>query len=186
LTLGKASPTRFPLLLRASLLAAGLSGPLQPLHAQGTVEADLKSALVYNFAQFTEWEARDPDPARRSFTICFAGAEMSNAFAQIASKSIGERRIAARPIPAEGPYDGCQVVYWHDGNLRRAQPGKAGQGVLTIGSGAEFIARGGMIEMHLEDARVVFSINVDSAREAGLRFSSKLLRLAKNVSGSAQ
>lgn len=184
--MGGASPTRWRLRLGVSLLAACLAAPLQPLRAQAIVEADLKAALVYNFALFTEWAAADPDAAARSFTICYAGPEMAAAFAQIATKSMRGRAVVTRPVPAEGPYVGCQIVYWHDGNVRRALPGTAGPGVLTIGNGAEFLARGGMIEMHVEDARIVFSINVESARGAGLRFSSRLLRLAKNMAGKLQ
>ncbi len=184
--MGGALTTRWRLLPGVSVLVACLSAPLQPVRAQAIVEADLKTALVYNFALFTEWVAGDPDSAERSFTICYAGTEMAEAFAQIAAKSIRSRTVLPRPIPVEGPYRGCQVVYWHDGNVRRALPEKAGHGVLTIGNGAEFLARGGMIEMHVEDSRVVFSINVESARVAGIRFSSKLLRLAKSVVGASQ
>jgi hypothetical protein len=166
---------------RRSLLAACLCVPLQALQAQGAGEADLKAALVYNFAQFTEWEEREPAAAGRPFTICYAGAEMTAAFAQIAARSIRERSVVPRPIPAEGPYEGCQVVYWHLSHAQRALPAKAGYGVLTVGNGVEFLARGGMIETHVEDSRFVFSINQESAHAAGLRFSSKLLRLAKGV-----
>jgi hypothetical protein len=143
-------------------------------------EADLKAALIFNFAQFTEWDEREPPSEARPFTICYAGAEMTAAFAQIAARSIRARKIVPRPIPAEGPYDGCQVVYWHQSNAR-AFPAKAGHGVLTIGNGVEFLLRGGMIETHVEDGRFVFSMNLESAQAAGLRFSSKLLRLAKGV-----
>ncbi len=169
-----------------ALLAACLSAPLQPLRAQATGEADLKAALVYNFALFTEWETGGAESAGRSFTICYAGPETAAAFAQISAKSMRTRPIVVRPIAAEGPYDGCQVAYWDGSHARRALPRKAGHGVLTIGNGAEFLQHGGMIEIHLEERRVVFSINADSAKGAGLRFSSKLLRLAKNVVAGAQ
>lgn len=168
------------------LLALLLSAPLQPLRAQTAAEADLKAALVYNFAQFTEWEAGAADAAGQAFTICYAATDMGAAFAQIAAKQMRGRAIVPRPVPAEGPYAGCQIVYWNESNVRRAVPGKAGPGVLTIGSGEEFLARGGIIESHVENARIVFSVNLEGARAAGLRFSSKLLRLAKNLADKPQ
>lgn len=186
LTLDSETSTRWRLLPGVALVAAFLSAPTQPLHAQGAGEADLKAALVYNFALFTEWETGETEAAGRPFTICYVGPEMAAAFASIAAKSIRARTIALRAIPTEGPYEGCGIAYWHDGNARRALPEKAGHGVLTIGIGAEFLQRGGMIEMHVEEARIVFSINAESARRAGMRFSSKLLRLAKNVTGMPQ
>lgn len=169
-----------------ALLAACLSAPLQPLRAQPAGEADLKAALVYNFALFTEWETGGGGSAGGSFTICYAGPETAAAFTQVATKLIRTRPIVVRPIAAEGPYEGCQVAYWDGHHARLALPRKAGYGVLTIGNGAEFLQRGGMIEMHFQETRVVFSINAESAKGAGLRFSSKLLRLAKNVVGGAQ
>lgn len=177
---------RWRILPGVALLAAFLSAPMRPLHAESAGESDLKAALVYNFALFTERETREPETAGRPVTICYAGPEMATAFAPIAAKSIRARTIALRAIPTDGPFEGCGIAYWHDGNARRAFPEKAGHGVLTIGIGAEFLQRGGMIEMHVEEGRVVFSINAESARRAGLRFSSKLLRLAKNVTGMPQ
>lgn len=185
MNLGKPSKTRWQLLSGNALLVAALCGPMQPLHAQVADEADLKAALIFNFAQFTEWDEREPPSEATSFTICYAGAEMTAAFVQIAARSIRARRIVARAIPAEGPYDGCQVMYWHQ-NSARASPAKAGHGVLTIGNGVEFLSRGGMIETHVEDGRFVFSMRPEAAQAAGLRFSSKLLRLAKGAQEKRQ
>ena len=166
--------------MRRCLLAACLCVPVQAPHAQVAAEADLKAALVFNFAQFTEWGEREPGVGQ-PFTICYAGAEVAVAFDQIATRSIRGRAVVPRPIAAEGPYEGCQVVYWHAGNAQRTFPAKAGQGVLTIGNGVEFLSRGGMIETHVEGGRFVFSISLEPAQAAGLRFSSKLLRLAKGA-----
>ncbi len=174
------------MLLRAFLIAGFLSCPLPVLYAQAAVEADLKAALVYNFVQFTEWVESNPDSAGAPFTICYVGEELSAAFVQVATRTIRDRGIVARPIAAEGPYDGCQVVYWHEVDTLRTRPVRTGPGVLTIGSGPEFISLGGMIEMQLEGTRIVFSINPDSASAAGLRFSSKLLRLAKNLANKVE
>jgi len=186
LTLVRHPTIRWRFLPGFALLAACLSAPLQPLRAQSTDEADLKAALVYNFALFTEWETGGAEFAGRPFTICYAGPETAAAFAQVATKLIRSRPTVVRPIAVEGPYEGCQVVYWDGSHARRALPRKAGYGVLTIGNGAEFLQRGGMIEIHFEERRAVFSINAEAAKGAGLRFSSKLLRLAKNVAGGAQ
>lgn len=186
MTLDGIAKLRLHLRLGICLLTLLLLAPLQAPRAQSAAESDLKAALIFNFAQFTEWEAGVPEAAARAFTICYAATDMGAAFAQIAVKQMRGRAIVPRPIPADGPYAGCQIVYWNESNARRALPDKAGPGVLTIGSGEEFLARGGIIESHVENARIVFSINLESARVAGLRFSSQLLRLAKNVAGKPQ
>ena len=53
--------------------------------------------------------------------------------------------------------------------------------VLTVSDQPDFAASGGMIGMIRLDNRLQFEINVGAAREAGLRVSSNLLRLARSI-----
>jgi hypothetical protein len=56
-----------------------------------------------------------------------------------------------------------------------------GSSTLTVGETAGFAARGGMINLTLEENRLRFEINQLAAERAGLKISSKLLSLAKLV-----
>ena len=55
----------------------------------------------------------------------------------------------------------------------------------SVGIGAAvakgFARNGGIIELFTEENRLKFIINVDNARRAGLRISSRLLQLAATV-----
>jgi hypothetical protein len=53
--------------------------------------------------------------------------------------------------------------------------------VLTVGETREFLRRGGMIQLFLDNDKVRFSINQTAADSAGLQVSSRLLRLAREV-----
>jgi hypothetical protein len=53
--------------------------------------------------------------------------------------------------------------------------------ILTVGETAGFAANGGMVNFTGEQSRVRFEINEAAARRAGLKISSKLLRLAELV-----
>lgn len=55
--------------------------------------------------------------------------------------------------------------------------------VLTVGETDQFAAHGGVIQLILRDKQVRFEINVDAASQEGLKISSKLLALARIVSG---
>ena len=55
-------------------------------------------------------------------------------------------------------------------------------GLLTVGDRMEFLDRGGMVALTLQNNRIVPVIHTDRLRQAGLRASSKLLRLARLVS----
>ena len=54
---------------------------------------------------------------------------------------------------------------------------------MTVGESEDFIARGGMIRFVLDQDKVRFEINLKASDPAGLKFSSRLLLLAKNVFG---
>jgi hypothetical protein len=45
----------------------------------------------------------------------------------------------------------------------------------------EFAASGGMLGLTIRERRIAFDANEDAVREAGLRVSSQVLRLARTV-----
>ena len=53
--------------------------------------------------------------------------------------------------------------------------------ILTIGDGENFIRDGGMIQLVKVEGHIRFEINLDAAKSAGLKISSKLLQLAERV-----
>ncbi|MCP5112540.1 MAG: YfiR family protein, partial [bacterium] len=56
-----------------------------------------------------------------------------------------------------------------------------GGGALLVGDREDFARRGGMIALFVENSRVRFSVNQASVERSGLRVSSKLLTLAREV-----
>jgi hypothetical protein len=58
--------------------------------------------------------------------------------------------------------------------------------VLTVGEHERFLDQGGVMRLFLEDNRVRFSVNQQSADRAGLQISSRLLRLARTVIGAGR
>ena len=59
-----------------------------------------------------------------------------------------------------------------------------GSSVLTVADMDNFIGSGGMIQFVVEDARVRVAIDVGATSRARLKVSSKLLSLARTVTGS--
>lgn len=58
-----------------------------------------------------------------------------------------------------------------------------GSSVLTVGESEHFVREGGMIGFCLEENRIRFEVNLETAQKARLRISSRLLALAKTVIG---
>ena len=88
------------------------------------------------------------------------------------------------------PVVSLDLLFIADGETPRFAGGLGGiKGlpVLTVSDGKGFVEAGGIIELYLEGGRMRFAINVDTAERAGLRLSSRLLRLARVVrEGHAQ
>lgn len=143
------------------------------------LEYRVKAAYLANFVRFVEWPQRtDPGPV----SICVAGP---NPFGAVLDETVMGTQVNGRPVVARvlaAPDDGCHVLFIPQGApgtagyLRAAQMGAA---TLTVGETADFITRGGMINFVREGVNIRFVINAGAAERAGVRISSRLLRLAR-------
>jgi hypothetical protein len=140
------------------------------------LEYRVKAAYLFNFLKYVEW----PDTtATGPLTICVAGR---NPFGPvltdtISGERIGERTVVARVVVEPDP--NCHVLFvprtTAAGPYLRGAPR-----ALTVGESDDFLADGGAIVFVQEGANVRFHINEDAAARAGLRISSRLLRLSRS------
>jgi hypothetical protein len=142
----------------------------------------IKAAFLYHFTQFIEWPSSGDD----LFAICVAGDRaLRGALEELTrGKLVGTQPIRVRQITDPGEAHACHVVFIGvSGDAKRQQflAGVHDLDVLTVGEEPGFRAQGGMIELFLEDNRIRFDINEQALREAHLRASSKLLRLARRL-----
>jgi hypothetical protein len=146
--------------------------------AEPVEEYRLKAAFLYNFAKFVEWPIADRD----RFTICVVGADgvAEELAGVVAGKQVAELPVAVERVAADAPA-GCQILFVTAAAEAEDAARRAGAGVLTVGEGPDFAARGGMIAFTQEENRLRFEINKRAAQEAGLQVSSKLLKLASSV-----
>jgi hypothetical protein len=160
-----------------------LCEPLQAGIAQA--EDRIKAAFLYNFTKFVEWPP-SALAANRPFHVCLAAG--AAAIGEIENMMRGEA-VRERPVQviaraaADSPA-ACHLFYFGTEESERAARALATlkrSPVLTVGEGAAFIERGGMIAFVLEDNRVKFDINKTAIDRVGLAVSSKLLRVARHV-----
>ena len=143
-------------------------------------EAMISAAMVFNIARFSSWP-EEPAPGR-GFEVCYdEDSGMADAFATIAGKEVGGRLV--RPVavdPRTASARRCHVYYTSGAGDERVLAVAMAQGSLTIGRGERFLRRGGAVRLRI-DGKPRFSVNVRNAHAAGVRPSSKLLRLAEEV-----
>ncbi len=119
-------------------------------------------------------------------TVCFLGAEdVRAAFQSItAGKDVNGRPVLARDAKVAADVRECRVVYVDSSStavlmdvLKNARQGST----LAIGTSDDFLARGGIIRLLVENNRMRFDVNVGAAGRTKIHLSSKLLALARSV-----
>lgn len=135
-------------------------------------DIELKAAYIYNFAQFTNWpEVR----ARVPLGVCADRASVLwQALRAYNGKPVSGRTWQVLDAGAHPGAGGCDMLV-----LGRAADAAAVPGVLVVRDGA-----GGMpaaITLVDDDEQLRFDVDTREAARSGLRMSSKLLRLARNV-----
>jgi len=144
-------------------------------------EHELKAAFIYNFISFTEW----PGKTGADINICTLGDDPLN----ISLNALQKKTAKGAAIVVHHRYirdevKDCHVVFISDSertNFPKILSRLKFMPILTVTDSEGFAAQGVMIELALEERRIVFKINAEAAKEARLMISSKLLRLAKVV-----
>lgn len=151
------------------------------LQAQELSEYQIKAAFLYNFIVFTEWPALPSDV----IPLCVYGTNpFGDNLNKLQGKSVAQRRLSVRHTGTANELQNCQVVFVTrevSNNLSRVSDQLAEKHVLIVAESPGAARQGAMLNFVVEEGRVQFEANVGAAEVRGLSFSSKMLRLAKEV-----
>jgi hypothetical protein len=172
----------------AIALLMALLVPLAGPSAQDVTEVRLKGAFVFNFARFTEWPAGVIESSRTVGACVVGDVAVGRALAStVQGREVQGRTVTVLIDPATAALPGCHLLYVTGADSVAILPALTAvqhTPVLTISDVEGFARAGGMIQLHVEHARLGFRINIDAARCAGLSLSSRLLSLAEVVDGA--
>jgi hypothetical protein len=158
--------------------------------AQSTIdEYKLKAAFIFHFAQLTDWPENDRTENQRELFVCTLGNDPFDGELEstVAGKVIGSRTLRVRHVKEATEAKDCQIVFIAGNEMKRLPEllfQLSNAPVMTIGEADGFIQRGGMLNFIEEGSKMRFEINLAPADRAGLKISSRLIVLAKNVLGS--
>lgn len=147
--------------------------------ADSYAEEDMRAIYLYNFANYTDW----PESPRDTFNLCVLNdASLGRALKNLEGKSIGKKPLVTAHLTSLASVRQCQLLYVGAADTYRLDKIAAALGnepALTVSNAPvlETVA----IVMTLEDARLVFDINLEAYRRVGLKPSSTLLRLARHI-----
>ena len=172
------------LLILAVCLAAVLFLFPGTARAEQLQEYQVKAALLYNFTQFVQWPDKAFGSAAEPFVVATVGedpfgGELERAMEE---KSVAGHAVVVKHFASAGELGKCHLLFVpksEDSRLSAIFDAVGDKPVLTIGDTDAFPWAGGTIRFFLDQDRIRFEINTDSADKAALKISSKLLKLAR-------
>jgi hypothetical protein len=163
--------------------ATGFPGRTRGQEA-GPSEYQMKAAFLYNFAKFVDWPPASL-PVDAPLVIGVLGADPFEGAldSTIRNKAIEGHPLSVRRIKSLADAKTCHILFISSSEKKRwteISQALAGSSVLTVSENWDhFTEAGGMIYFFMDDRRVCFDINVEAARQASLKISSKLILLRK-------
>lgn len=152
-------------------------------HADEASDYHLKSDFIYNFATYVNW----PELQGKPLVLCVAAPQaVVEPFHWLEGKPIGNTTISMRYLDSQATPAGCQILFVTESesdDLKTWLPALGGSPTLTMTESEKWVKQGAMIGLQVEGARVVFVVNADAARAAGIDINSRVLRLARKVYG---
>lgn len=153
-------------------------------------EDQVMAAFLYNFARYVEWPKAAFDLEDMPVKICMLN---SRAFGEVVSqtvsgKSVGEREVVVAQTSSLRDLAGCHILFvGSDDFANQAETIAAlrDRSIFSVSDREGFASAGGIANFFRADNRVRFEINPAAAQKAGLKVSSKLLRLAKLVNSAS-
>lgn len=146
-------------------------------------EHELKAAFLYNFAKFVEWPADAAETAGLPLVLgIFDPSPFGPVLATIGGKTAQGRGIVVKACSKPADATACHIVFLNvsdEAQIRETLALVRETSVLTVGEADQFTVWGGIVRFYAVGKRLRFEINVAAAELAGLRISSKLLKLAK-------
>lgn len=178
------STPRF-LRLAACTALTGLALAVPASFGQVTTEAQLKAAYLVNFLKYVEWPVQRP-----ALTICLFGRDsLGPSLASYEGRQIGGRELKIRRVGSPEQLADCHELFIAD--TEEARFGAVlrwveNQPILTVSDAEGFTRDGGAIALVRSDGRLQFDVNADALARAGLKPSSQMMRLARQVIGSVR
>jgi hypothetical protein len=161
--------------LSGALLALAVASTGPDCRAQGQ-DSQIKAAFILNIALFTSF-GPSPEPGR-ALTVCASPQHsLWASLRQLDGRDVNGRSWTT--VDGASRKD-CDISIIAAANAPYSAPKTAG-GTLHVVDGAAQGKYAGAVVLVEEDQHIRFDVDTREAARAGISFSSRLLRLARNV-----
>jgi hypothetical protein len=182
----QAAPRLARILAVVCLAAAGWLAPAAAQDDATLLERRVKSAFLYKFTSYVDWPPTAFPRSDSPVVIGILGDEplAAELTQMVAGRTLDGRPITVRRVSATDPGQGVHIVFIGRNEARRlAQVARAPAAapVLLVGESPEAERLGAAIVFVVSDGRVRFDVMPEAAERHGIRLSSRLLAVARNV-----
>ena len=173
------------------VVCASLCGGSLASQPPGLTEPEIKAGFLFNFTKFVEWpEGTFAD----SSAPIILGVVGENPFGSLLTETAAGKSVNGRPVVVRQFKEGqdlrsCQVLFvvsTDKKHIAQTLGMLRGSRVLTVGEGSSFTQSGGMIAFLVEGNRVRLEIDLQTASEAHLKISAKVIAVARLVARDAR
>lgn len=156
------------------------------VHAASGLEYPVKAEFLERFTHFIRWPSTSFARADSPFVVCVIG---ENPFGTYLTELVRRHSIQSRPavlrwLSTTAEIDGCHLLFIARSERRHIASivkRTSGRPILTVGDTEGFARAGVLVNLYIHGSNVRFEINIVAVKQSGLKFSSKLLKLARLV-----
>jgi hypothetical protein len=163
-----------------------------PLRAEASTEAEYRAKAMFlsKFPSFVEWPEEALPPGQAPFQVCVYGdfSFGTTLAANTRGETVHGRRMEVKWMHKEKELRACHILFVSRSeakHYKQVLDAVQGTSVLTVGETPDFLAAGGAISLLFQHNALQFEVNLDSASEAHLKLSSRMLALARRVVNKA-
>ena len=149
----------------------------------GASEYSVKAAFLYQFSLFIDWPSDAFANPSAPLIIGVLGDDPfgSTLDKTVKDKTVNGRRFVVKRFESLEDLQYCHILFVsssEDGHLSRVLEKLKSSSTVTVSDIHHFAKQGGIIGFVIRDNRIGLQINAAAAKEARVKISSKLLRLA--------
>lgn len=154
-------------------------------------EYQIKAAFIYNFAKFIEWPEEILNRNNNnSVTLCIIPDNPeSDIFFSLNNRTVGGKRMEVKKISNIKDIDGCHILFVDSTDkafIKECLKGIKDRSILTVGHFKGFIREGGIINFFTEEGKLRFEVNLNAAKNSGIKLGSQLLMSAEIVTSDKE
>ena len=187
--LGRTRAAGFAVQVLALLASALLASPCHAADAEPVLERRVKAAFLYQFIPYVDWPSAALGSPDEPIVIAVVGSDetVAELTEVIGGRTTKGRAVVVRRWRESDLAGGAHIVYVRRSESARLPAiARAAQasGTLVVSETEGALGLGSMINFQIVDGRVRFDVALPPVEAAGLRISSRLLAVARDVRSS--